>query len=74
MLENVYKRKIIKVVHPDGRDMTIRIVFITWTEFVFFLDKHFDKGFKINKGKKSEATTTVYLSKQKDKSLPCSVK
>ncbi len=69
-----YKRRIINVVHPDGRDMTMRIVFRKINDFVVFLDKHFDKGYKIKKAERVFDMPTVYLTKEKDKSLSCGVK
>ena len=74
MSKNIYTRRIINVVHPDGRDLTMRIVFKKTNDFVFFLDKHFDKGFKIRKAERTEEMPTIYLSKEKDNSVPCGVK
>ena len=74
MSKNVYNRRILDVTHPDGRGIVIRVVFKKEQDFVSFLDKHFDKGFKVRKGKKTEDMPTVYLAKEKEKSVSCGVK
>ena len=72
MSKSLYKSVVLNVTHPDGREKDVRAVYLKLRELVDFLDRHFDKGYKVKKGRRSPEMSTVYLNKKQDKSLYCS--
>lgn len=74
MSKSTYKRVILSITHPDGRIKTVRVVYRKISQLVCFLDRYFDKGYKVSKGKMNPETCTIYLGEKKSSELFCKTK